>query len=108
MPEGELFISLLGWAATVLASICFLPQAYRVYKARSAKGLSFATFSLLLTTNVLWLTYGMAIDNIPLIANNVFAISANGLIMGFFIKEKFFNAASSDAVLVSTSPRAFA
>ncbi|MET0155438.1 MAG: SemiSWEET family transporter [Rickettsiales bacterium] len=88
MPEGDFFISFMGWLATILASVCFLPQAYKVCKERSAKGLSLATFSLLCLTNLSWMIYGFMLGDKPLVVTNVSAFCVNGLILAFAIKDK--------------------
>jgi len=98
MPEGELFVTLIGWVASVLASVCFMPQAYKVYRTRTTEGLSLASFSMLVSANFSWLVYGAALGNLPLIATNVCALAANGLILAFILRERVFNAPKQKAV----------
>ena len=75
-----MIISLFGYIAAVCTTISFIPQAVKVYTAKSTKDISLGMF-LLMTTGVLfWLIYGIMIDSVPLLAAN-----AVTLLFSFYI-----------------------
>jgi MtN3 and saliva related transmembrane protein len=60
----------LGFAAAFLTTVAFVPQAIRTWTTRETKDLS-VWWLLTLTAGVaLWLVYGAAIGDAPLIAAN--------------------------------------
>jgi len=63
-------ITFLGLTAGSLTTIAFVPQAVRAWRTRSTKDVSFAMFAIMFTGIVMWLVYGLARGDIPLIAAN--------------------------------------
>jgi len=61
---------LLGLAAGSLSVVCFVPQAVLIYKGGDTEDLSLAAFSALLVAAVLWMSYGFARADWPLIVTN--------------------------------------
>ena len=63
-----------------------LPQAYRIFKRKSAKDLSIVTYSFQIISVIVWLVYGFEILNWPIIISNTFAtISLSIVIFGWFV-----------------------
>lgn len=60
----------IGGIAAVLTTICWLPQAVRVVRTKDTTAISLLTNLIFATGILLWLVYGIAIDNWPLIAAN--------------------------------------
>ncbi len=60
----------VGAAGAVLTTICWLPQAVRVVRTKDTGAISLATNLIFATGILLWLIYGIAIGNWPLIAAN--------------------------------------
>jgi MtN3 and saliva related transmembrane protein len=60
----------IGGIAAVLTTICWLPQAVRVVRYKDTHAISLATNLIFATGILLWLVYGIAIGNWPLIAAN--------------------------------------
>ncbi len=60
----------IGGLAAVLTTICWLPQALRVVRYKDTAAISLATNLIFATGILLWLVYGIAIGNWPLIAAN--------------------------------------
>ncbi|MEJ1160692.1 SemiSWEET transporter [Prosthecomicrobium sp. N25] len=83
---SPLLIELVGSIAAVLTTACWIPQALRVLRSRQASSLSLATFAMLVSGIVLWLTYGLMIQSWPLIASNVVSLVLNGVILGVKIR----------------------
>jgi hypothetical protein len=59
----------IGWLGAMMLALCGAPAAYKVYKDKSAEGLSGAFIGLWLGGEILTLTYVLPIGSIPLIAN---------------------------------------
>lgn len=60
----------VGAAGAVLTTICWLPQAVRVVRTRDTRAISLATNLIFATGILLWLIYGIALGNWPLIVAN--------------------------------------
>ncbi len=72
---------ILGIIAGVLTTLSFVPQVIKTWKSRSAKDLSLGMFSLFCTGVLLWLIYGLAINDLPIIlANTVTLLLAMTLV----------------------------
>ncbi|WP_108861882.1 SemiSWEET family sugar transporter [Ruegeria sp. Alg231-54] len=72
---------LIGGAAAVLGTICWLPQTLKTWRSRETKDLSLPANLLILTTLTLWLAYGLMIAAWPLILGNVISILLVGAIV---------------------------
>ena len=67
----------IGLAAGFLTSIAVLPQVVRTWRTKHARDLSIWQPLILITGMLLWLMYGMALNDLPLIAANSFSISCS-------------------------------
>ncbi|MGC8941270.1 MAG: SemiSWEET family sugar transporter [Sulfurihydrogenibium sp.] len=63
-------IEILGLIAATLTTSAFIPQTYKVVKTKSAKDFSWLWLIFMLLGISLWFTYGLLINNIPLIFSN--------------------------------------
>ncbi|WP_170766399.1 SemiSWEET family sugar transporter [Ruegeria lacuscaerulensis] len=72
---------LIGGAAAVLGTVCWLPQTLKTWRTRETKDLSLPANLLILTTLTLWLAYGLMITAWPLILGNVISILLVGAIV---------------------------
>ena len=79
---------LLGLAAGMLTTIAFLPQVIKTWKSRSAKDLSLGMFSLFCAGVVLWLTYGILMHDIPVIAANFMTLMLASTLLFFKLRFK--------------------
>ena len=59
-----------GAAAAALTTLCWLPQAVRVIRLKDTRAISLTTNLVFAAGIALWLVYGIAIGNWPLIAAN--------------------------------------
>jgi len=66
----ETTILAVGFAAGTLTTLAFVPQVAKVYRSRSTRDISLATFAALMLGTALWLLYGILLGEIPLIAAN--------------------------------------
>jgi len=63
-------MTLLSTLATIfgaLMSFASIPQAYKIFKRKSAKDVSALTFFLFFIGSIIWIFYGIEIKNIPII-----------------------------------------
>lgn len=73
--------NLLGVAAGVLTTIAFVPQVLRVWRTRTARDLSLATFSIFTLGVALWLAYGVMIASLPIVLANAVTLLLAGSIL---------------------------
>jgi len=65
-----MFVSLIGLSAGILCTLSFIPQVIKIWKDKSAKGLSLPTFLVFFLGILLWLIYGCLLGNFPIILAN--------------------------------------
>jgi MtN3 and saliva related transmembrane protein len=63
-------IDLVGAAGAVLTTLCWLPQALKVIREKETRALSLPATGAFTFGVVLWLIYGLAIGDWPLIGSN--------------------------------------
>lgn len=63
-------ISVVGFLAGALTTAANLPQVWKTYRDKSAKGLSFRMLLILSLGLALWMVYGFLTDSLPLILTN--------------------------------------
>lgn len=80
-------IDTLGMTAGTISAITFLPQVIKTWKSKSAKDISVLMFSFATISVILWLIYGILINNWPVIYTNGCVLILS-LIMVYF-KLKF-------------------
>ncbi len=71
-------IDFIGYCAAFLTSASFLPQALLVIRTRQTEGLSLLMYTLFTLGVALWLIYGLATRDAPIVI-------ANGLTLTFAI-----------------------
>jgi MtN3 and saliva related transmembrane protein len=67
----SLLIHGVGAAGAALTTLCWLPQALKVVRERDTRALSLPAYLAFTLGIALWLVYGLAIVDWPLIASNV-------------------------------------
>ncbi len=78
----------IGYAAAILGTICWIPQALQVWRTRDTRSLSLVAQVLFLITVSLWLIYGIMIVDWPLILANIVSVTAMILIVTAKLKFK--------------------
>lgn len=69
------FIDLIGATGAALATLCWLPQALKVIRERETRALSLLATGGFAAGVVLWLVYGLAIGDWPLIGSNAVTLA---------------------------------
>lgn len=65
-------VEILGLVAAVLVVISWIPQVAKSLKTKNTMYLSWGMIGILLTIQVLWLYYGIAIGSVPVALTNFF------------------------------------
>ena len=63
-------IDLIGASGAVLTTLCWLPQAFKVIREKETRALSLPATGAFTCGVVVWLIYGLAIGDWPLIGSN--------------------------------------
>ncbi|MFA5796723.1 MAG: SemiSWEET family transporter [Candidatus Woesearchaeota archaeon] len=77
-------LSILATTFGILMGLANFPQAYRIFKRKHAKDVSILTFSIIAVGGIVWLAYGIEINNIAIIlGNGVGVIACTAVIIGW-------------------------
>ncbi|MFZ0068801.1 MAG: SemiSWEET transporter [Pseudolabrys sp.] len=68
-------IDFVGVTGAVLTTLCWLPQALKVIREKETRALSLPATVAFSFGVVLWLVYGVAIGNWPLIGSNAVTLA---------------------------------
>jgi len=74
------FLDHLMYGVGVLAPLALLPQVIQIYTTKNASGISLATWTLLTFFSVLWMLYGIAHKDKPIIIAHVLFAILNALV----------------------------
>ena len=81
------FITITGFAAAVLTTASFVPQAIKTIRTKNTGSISLSMYTLFATGTLLWLLFGIFSNSMPVtIANAVTLVFA---IIILFYKLKF-------------------
>ena len=68
-------IDAIGAAGAVLTTVCWLPQAIRLMRERDARAISLTATSGFTAGMLLWLLYGTALADWPLIGSSAITLA---------------------------------
>lgn len=77
------WIELIGYIGSFLTSITFIPQVYKSWQSKSVGDLSVWMIFIVITSTIVWLVYGFAINSGPVILAN-FVVLALTLLLLYF------------------------
>jgi MtN3 and saliva related transmembrane protein len=72
---------LIGYAAAVLTTGSFLPQALLTLRTRDVSGISLAMYSAFTLGVALWLAYGIALGEWPIVVANAVTLALAATIL---------------------------
>jgi MtN3 and saliva related transmembrane protein len=81
-------IKLIGFAAAFCTTAAFIPQAWKTIKTRDTSGISLWMYLIFTLGVLLWLLYGLALGDLPIIAANAITSALAAIILAFKIKHK--------------------
>ncbi|HEX8041065.1 MAG TPA: SemiSWEET transporter [Chryseosolibacter sp.] len=79
-------IQILGLLAGSFTTAAFLPQVVKTWRSRSAKDLSLGMFSLFCLGVCMWLVYGLAVRDVPVIAANLLTLLLASTLLYFKLR----------------------
>ena len=79
----------VGYLAATLTTLSFLPQAIMTLKTRDTDSLSLGMYSLFTTGVLMWLLYGIHLQNQAIIIANAITFLLAAIILGFKIYNSF-------------------
>lgn len=82
-------MTLVGLLAGTLTTISFLPQVLKTWKSKSAKDISLGMFLTFCIGVLLWIVYGVAVSDIPVILTNAATLVLAGTVL--WLKFKYNN-----------------
>ena len=85
MPVASL-IDLIGAAGAALTTLCWLPQALKVIREKETRALSLPATAAFTLGVVLWLIYGLAIGDWPLIGSNAVTLALMAVILAMKLR----------------------
>ena len=79
-------IEWLGYAAAVLTSIAFVPQALKTIRSRDTSGISLGMYVIFIVGIGFWFLYGLALGSWPMILANITTLLLAAVILGLKIR----------------------
>lgn len=80
------FAALLGWIATFLFTVCFIPQIIKTLKTKTVEGLSFWLLFIQFVANIIALWYATLITQPPLQIKYALALVFLGICIAVYIR----------------------
>ena len=70
----EQWVTAIGLLAAACTTVAFFPQFWKAWKTKSTKDISLSTFMIFWVGVLCWLTYGLLLENLPMILGNSLTI----------------------------------
>ncbi len=80
-------VEIIGVAAAICTTTAFAPQAYKIWKRKSAKEVSLSMYLIMFTGLILWLVYGILIESFSIKLANSVSIALVGMIIYYKVKD---------------------
>jgi MtN3 and saliva related transmembrane protein len=74
-------VGAIGAAGAALTTLCWVPQAIKIVRERDTRAISLPGTMLCALGVFLWLVYGLAIDDAPLIGSSVVTFAMTSVIL---------------------------
>lgn len=82
------FVTILGFAAAILTTSSFLPQAIKTIRSNDTKSISFFMYLLFSTGTLLWLLFGIFSANMPILIANAITLVFAVIILIYKIRHQ--------------------
>lgn len=82
------FVDLLGYSAGAITSLTFLPQVIKTWKLKSAKDVSLWMFIIAAINEIMWVWYGILLNNWVIISTNLVVLIMSLTMIGFKLRYK--------------------
>ena len=80
---------ILGWVATTLFTVCYIPQIIKTYKTKTVDGLSFRLLFISFIANIVALNYAILIKQPPLQIKYALALIFLGICIYLYLNVRF-------------------
>lgn len=80
------YVDLIGSAAAVITTLCWLPQIVKIVRERDTTSISLGTNAALASGIVLWLIYGLMLGAWPVILSNLVSFLFIATIVGLKLR----------------------
>ena len=77
----------IGFAAASLTTASFVPQAWLTFSTRDVRGISLGMYGAFTLGVALWLAYGLALGEWPIIAANAVTLALSATILAVKVLE---------------------
>jgi len=81
-------VKVIGFAAAVMVTAANIPQAVKMFKEKSTRGISSWSYAMFCVGGLLWVLYGIWRSDLPIILSNGLAALLSGLILAVRIFSK--------------------
>ena len=78
----------IGYAAGILTTLAFLPQAFKVFRTKQTRDISLLWVALMIVGVFLWLCYGYANRSLPMTVANSITLMLLMVILVFKLRFK--------------------
>ena len=82
MKLFEVFVTAVG----IIMSLGYFPQAYKIYKSKSARNVSFINYIILSIGTLTWLVYGILLKDVVIIISFVVGVIGSWLVLLLLLK----------------------
>ena len=79
-------VEIIGALAAVLTTLCWVPQALKIVRDRETRAISLPGTMLCVLGVLLWLVYGLAIADAPLIGSSAATLAITATILALKIR----------------------
>lgn len=79
-----MFTAIIGYTAALVTTFCLVPQLYKIIKDKNTEGVSVTTYCILFSGQILWVIYGLFVDDKIVICANLVSGLLSFLIIVFF------------------------
>ena len=83
---GDFWVNVIGSAAAILTTICWLPQTIKIFKSQDAQSISLSSQLTFGAGVIFWLIYGILLSSKPIIFANAATLSQVTLIIYLKLK----------------------
>lgn len=83
-------ITTIGLAAAFCTTVSFLPQVIKILQTNDTRSISLGMYAIFTTGVVLWLVYGFATSNLPVIAANALTVLLAGAVLVMKLRDSYF------------------
>jgi MtN3 and saliva related transmembrane protein len=79
-------VQMIGALAAILTTLCWVPQALKIVRDRETRAISLPGTLLCVLGVLLWLVYGVAIADPPLIGSSAVTLAITAMILALKIR----------------------